>query len=74
MGLDISSSDLAFAIQGTAPPQDEVELNEGSNEYRSYLTNVGLRWEQLEVKLWKGGLEMINEDFVDVECIVSTEV
>lgn len=73
-GLDTSSDDLVFAVQGTAPPQDEVNLNEGSDEYRSCLTNVGLRWEKLEVKVWKGGLELINEEFVGVECIVSTEV
>jgi hypothetical protein len=74
IGLDILSSDLAFAVQGTAPPQKEVNLDEGSDEYRSRLTNVGLRWERLDVKVWKGGLEVVNEEFADVECIVSTEV
>ncbi|RDB26089.1 Small RNA 2'-O-methyltransferase [Hypsizygus marmoreus] len=74
MGLDISINDLQFAIQGTAPPQDEVNLEEGSDQYRSHYTNVGLRWENLEAKIWKGGLEVINEDFLDIECIVSTEV
>ncbi|GLB40263.1 putative O-methyltransferase activity [Lyophyllum shimeji] len=74
MGLDVSPSDLAFAVQGTAPPQPEVNLNEGSDQYTPLLTNVGLRWEDLDVKIWKGGLEVVNEEFVDVECIVSTEV
>lgn len=74
MGLDISSSDLEFAIQGTAPPQPEINLNEGSDRYTPFFTNVGLRWEDLEAKIWKGGLEVINEEFVDVECIVSSEV
>lgn len=74
VGLDISASDLAFAVQGTTPPQQEVNLDEGSDEYRSRLTNVGLRWEKLDVKVWKGGLEVVNDEFVDVECIVSTEV
>ncbi|KAG6865183.1 hypothetical protein C0991_004626 [Blastosporella zonata] len=74
IGLDISSSDLEFAVKGTAPPQPEVDLNEGSSQFATCYTNVGLRWEDLDVKVWKGGLEVINEDFVDVECIVSTEV
>ncbi|KAG5647338.1 hypothetical protein DXG03_000406 [Asterophora parasitica] len=74
MGLDICASDLEFAVQGCAPPQADVNLNEGSDMYASYFTNVDLRWEDLEAKLWKGGLEAINEEFVNVECIVSTEV
>ncbi|KAG5649961.1 hypothetical protein H0H81_001308 [Sphagnurus paluster] len=73
MGLDISATDLEFALQGTAPPQPEVNLNEGS-QYASLFTNVGLRWEDLVAKIWKGGLEVINEEFIDIECIVSTEV
>ncbi|KAF9466620.1 hypothetical protein BDZ94DRAFT_1127426, partial [Collybia nuda] len=74
VGIDLSTSDLAFAVQGTTPPQSEVNLDEGSDEYRSRLTNVGLRWEKLSVKVWKGGLEVVNEEFVDMECIVCTEV
>lgn len=73
-GLDISGHDLAFAVQGTAPPQIEVDVNEGNNDFRSLLTNVGLRWEDLVVKVWKGGLEVVNDEFVGFECIVSTEV
>ncbi|KAF8071784.1 hypothetical protein FPV67DRAFT_1411272 [Lyophyllum atratum] len=74
MGLDVSAGDLEFAIQGIAPPQPEVDINEGSDQYMPRYTNVGLRWEDLEAKVWKGGLEVINEEFVDMECIVSTEV
>ncbi|KAF5372775.1 hypothetical protein D9615_010138 [Tricholomella constricta] len=74
MGLDICASSLEFTLQGTAPPQAEVNLYEGCKVYASCFTNVGLRWEDLEAKIWKGGLEVINEEFVDVECIVSTEV
>lgn len=70
-GLDISTEELAFTIESTAPPQKEQERS-GSG-YRSY--NVGLqRWEELIVKVWKGGLEVINEEFIDIECIISTEV
>ena len=70
-GLDISSEDLAFALESTAPPQKESERF--GNGYRSY--NAGIqRWEELVVKVWKGGLEVVNEEFVDIECIISTEV
>jgi hypothetical protein len=68
-GLDVSASDLAFAVQTTTPPQ-EAEPEEGDG-YRRY---TGVRWESLEVTVWKGGLEVINDTLVDVECIVSTEV
>ena len=70
-GLDISSEDLAFALESTAPPKKEQERP--GNGYRSF--NAGIqRWEDLVVKVWKGGLEVINEEFVDIECIISTEV
>ncbi|EAU85617.1 hypothetical protein CC1G_06330 [Coprinopsis cinerea okayama7 len=76
-GLDISEDDLAFAINTTQPPQpmdqfkDAVPLSpHPQKRFNTTLT----RFEDLEVKLWKGGLEMINEEFVGIECIVSTEV
>ena len=70
-GLDISSEDLAFALEGTAPPNKEQErIGTG---YRAYSSGIQ-RWEELVVKVWKGGLEIINEEFVDIECIISTEV
>lgn len=68
-GLDVSAPDLAFAVQSTTPPQDA-----GTEEGSGYRLYAGVRWEGLEVAVWKGGLEVINENFVDVECIVSTEV
>jgi hypothetical protein len=37
-------------------------------------THVGIRWEEMEAKVWKGGLEVANEEFVGIECLVSTEV
>lgn len=66
-GLDVSTSDLAFAVQTTAPPQNDDEVD-------GYRLHTGIRWEDLEVSVWKGGLETVNEEFVGVECIVSTEV
>jgi small RNA 2'-O-methyltransferase len=68
-GLDVSASDLAFAVQTTTPPQYT-----GSQEGSGYRLYTGVRWEDLEVTVQKGGLEIFNEEFVDVECIVSTEV
>lgn len=59
-GLDISAPDLQYAIQGTAP------LASSDKRY--------LRWQPTEVKIWLGGLESTNPEFVGVECIVSTEV
>jgi hypothetical protein len=60
VGLDISSPDLEFASQVTAPTP--------------LASHNGIRWEPLDVKIWKGGLESFNPEFVDVECIVSSEV
>lgn len=59
-GLDVSAHELKCAAQETAPPKD------GGYGH--------VRWEPLDVKLWHGGLESFNPDFVGVECIVSTEV
>lgn len=70
-GLDVSSEDLAFAIESTAPPKEDAEIH--SSGYRSFRSGVQ-RWEELVAKVWKGGLESINEEFVDMECIVSMEV
>lgn len=64
-GLDLSASDLEFAVKETAPPGAEND-----DPYRVRVT----RWEDLTAKVWKGGLQVINEDFVGVECIVCMEV
>jgi hypothetical protein len=32
------------------------------------------RWEHLEASVWKGGLESLNEEFIDMECIIAMEV
>jgi len=57
-GLDISD-DVEFASQATAPPPDVTHE---------------IRWEPLLVKIWKGGLEEFNPEFVGIECIVASEV
>ncbi|KAG6843515.1 hypothetical protein H0H93_000738, partial [Arthromyces matolae] len=75
MGLDISTDDLEFAVESTAPPQSMVDLDsQDGYHYSTNFASVNPRWENLDVKIWKGGLEAINQDFIDIECIVSTEV
>src|SRR3984957_15707528 len=32
------------------------------------------RWEDLEAKIWEGSLDVVNEAFVDVDCVVAMEV
>jgi hypothetical protein len=63
-GLDISKYDLEQAAEATAPRPD----------VDSSLPHLTPRWEDLEVKIWQGGLEHINTSFIGYDCIVSTEV
>lgn len=74
-GLDVSAPDLVFAIQATAPIAVDVADDVGamSPGFRSYTSGVQ-RWEPLRATVWQGGLEVVNEAFVDVECIVGMEV
>ncbi|KAJ7761990.1 hypothetical protein DFH07DRAFT_814812 [Mycena maculata] len=68
-GLDISAHDLEFAVKGTGPPGTSPEEDD------SYAYNVRVtRWEDLTAKVWQGGLQVINEEFINFECIVATEV
>ncbi|KAI0368687.1 hypothetical protein BV20DRAFT_969076 [Pilatotrama ljubarskyi] len=64
-GLDISRSELADAAEVTKPPDPWQ---------KSGLWHEPVRWEPLEVKIWEGSLAHVNQEFVGVECIVSTEV
>ena len=57
-GLDISA-DLEFACRAVVPSTSSHGVT---------------RWEPLEAKVWKGGLEYPNAEFVGIECIVATEV
>ncbi|KAJ3559647.1 hypothetical protein NM688_g221 [Phlebia brevispora] len=62
--FDISSQALKDAVRMTIPqPQSEA------GQWHGYT-----RWEPLHVKLWEGGLESYNPDFVNIDCIISTEV
>lgn len=60
--LDISASSLSLAAQAVAQVEDATR----------WMKHI--RWEPLDVKLWHGGLESFNSEFVGVDCIVSTEV
>lgn len=65
-GLDISDNDLQNTIISTSPP------SESSGEYAYY--SRAIRWEPLQVDIWKGSLASVNEPFIGIESIVSTEV
>ncbi|KAJ7168450.1 hypothetical protein C8R46DRAFT_234517 [Mycena filopes] len=67
-GLDISTQDLAFAVKGTEVPGSSKE-----DDPYPYGVRV-TRFEDLTAKVWQGGLQVINKEFVGVECIVCTEV
>ncbi|CAL1716450.1 unnamed protein product [Somion occarium] len=63
--LDISSSDLEYAITETAPrPEPEA------GSWQRYTP----RWGNLDIDLWEGSLDVFNPEFVGIECVVSTEV
>ena len=62
--LDISPQALKQAVAVTAP-----SMESDTSKWHNYI-----RWEPLEVKLWEGGLESYNAEFVNIECIICTEV
>lgn len=65
-----------FAMEAAAPPERKVEEEDRSEmglRLRALTAGVQ-RWESLTSKVWKGGLEVINEEFKDIECIVGMEV
>ncbi|KAL0067875.1 hypothetical protein AAF712_005043 [Marasmius tenuissimus] len=81
-GLDISDVDLKFAVAATKPEErrdnsDEDDTIIGGRGW-AHSTFIGgrqpIRWESMTANIWKGGLEVVNEEFIDTECIVATEV
>lgn len=76
-GLDISKPALETCIELTAaPPSPDLESDSGavsSPGFRLRATATP-RWEPLEVQLWHGSLAASNPTFIDVECIIATEV
>ncbi|KAF7312500.1 hypothetical protein MIND_00263700 [Mycena indigotica] len=65
VGIDISETDLAFAVKDTQPQSEDA-----SDGFGLPVT----RFEKLSIKLFKGGLQTFNEEFVGIDCIVCTEV
>lgn len=62
-------------MEAAAPPERKVEEDNSEMGLRlRALTNGVQRWESLTSKVWKGGLEVVNEEFKDIECIVGMEV
>ncbi|KAI0319194.1 hypothetical protein OF83DRAFT_1111637 [Amylostereum chailletii] len=60
-GLDVCLPDLDAAIKTIAPRSPVHPLNQP-------------RWENLECKMWYGGLQTPNAAFEGIDCIVATEV
>ncbi len=75
-GLDLFTcpADLDFTIEGTTPSQMLNSAANQSDGMQRRFTHMPKRWEEMNVKIWKGGLQVVNEEFVGAECIVSTEV
>ncbi|KAF9063000.1 hypothetical protein BDP27DRAFT_1451498 [Rhodocollybia butyracea] len=71
-GLDLSGHDLKFAVEATTPVTTNSE--DAPIDPWRYHKAQSVRWEEMTVKIFQGGLEAINEEFVGVECIVSSEV
>ncbi|GBE88330.1 predicted protein [Sparassis crispa] len=63
-GVDIAPDSLKDAISMTSPPPPIVLSS----------WEPMPRWEPLEAKIWRGGVQAFNPEFVGVECIVATEV
>ena len=65
--LDISTRDLEYVVvvEITKPKIEILDLNNSQTVFH---------WEVLKVKVWEGGLQTFNPEFVGMEFIVSTEV
>ncbi|KAG9224607.1 hypothetical protein CCMSSC00406_0002242 [Pleurotus cornucopiae] len=85
IGLDIYEPDLEFALQSIAPPPPPeqayqsavqgIDLGGKTPVTPTYIRTLQtIRWEEMESKIWLGGLEVVNEEFLDIECITSSEV
>ena len=72
--MDISDEDLVFAMQAASPPERETEDTTETSPRLRVLTQGHERWEPLTSKVWKGSLEVVNEEFKNIECIVGMEV
>lgn len=67
-GLDTDLRSVKAAAECTIPR----EFNPAAPRYAP---NGIPRWDELTLRLWHGGIEHVNEDFVDrYQCFVSMEV
>ncbi|KAF8896194.1 hypothetical protein BD779DRAFT_1668029 [Infundibulicybe gibba] len=81
-GVDVCAEDLAFAVGGCVAPvreegwdrSDGSDVGEEGESYAARFVDTLVRWEPLTVKIWQGALEVPNEEFIGIECIVCTEV
>lgn len=64
--LDISAEDLKIAIELTKPPPAAPS---GPRDW-----SWQPRWDEMDVKVWLGGLESVNREMEGVDCIVAMEV
>lgn len=71
-GLDPSAQTLEFAIQGTAPPPPDKPSFTGYERW----VRRNARWMHLEVNIWEGGFEAINDSFAGdkIDAFVASEV
>ncbi|KIK57391.1 hypothetical protein GYMLUDRAFT_203822 [Collybiopsis luxurians FD-317 M1] len=70
-GLDISALDLKFAVQAVTPSSTNPET---LDPWKLSHSQEVIRWEDMTARIWQGGLEVINEEFVGTQAIVSSEV
>jgi hypothetical protein len=65
-------------MQVASPPErKEEDALSSETELGSRLralTGDNERWEPLMSKVWKGSLEVVNDEFKNIECIVGMEV
>jgi small RNA 2'-O-methyltransferase len=71
-GLDPCASNLELAIQGTAPSSLDKPPFTGYERW----TRRNARWTSLEVNIWEGGFEAINDAFARdaIDVFVASEV
>jgi len=61
-------------MQAASPPERKEEDASEEGSRMRILTGGQERWEALVSKVWKGSLEVVNDEFKNIECIVGMEV
>lgn len=74
-GLDVSIADLESAAKWMQPQLKMPKAAYSASPWDvNYLDWPSARWDDLDVSIWKGGVEHVNPTFIGIDCIVSTEV